>query len=182
MRLFVAITLPDRQRQDLMALTSGLPGVRWVQPENLHLTLRFIGDVDGPQAGDIDAALSGLQCDSFDLQIEGVGHFGEGRNLRALWAGVAPDPVLLRLQAKIEQALQRAGLPPEARKFKPHVTLARFKASPGAKLQDYLSAHAAFRCAPFRAERFTLYSSFLASSGAIHTAEAEYDLLRVTAA
>ena len=139
--------------------------------------MRFLGELDGGEAADVDAALGQIRMPGFSLELEGISHFGEGRKLRALWAGVRPNPALMRLQAKIEQAVIRAGLPPEKRKFKPHVTLARFKSNPGgAKLQAYLAQNALFRAEPFDVDHFTLYSSFLSSSGAIYRPEASYPL------
>ncbi len=176
MRLFIAIGLPEDLRARLAALGNGLPGARWVGEENLHLSLRFLGELDGGEAADVDASLTAVRLPAFELGLEGISHFGEGRNLRALWAGVRPSPALMRLQAKIEQAVIRAGQPPEKRKFKPHVTLARFKSNPGSKLRSYLAEHALFRSEPFRVECFTLYSSFLSASGAIYRAEADYPL------
>jgi 2'-5' RNA ligase len=177
MRLFIAITLPDSERGRLAALANGLPGARWISQDNLHMTLRFLGELDGGEASDVDAALAQISVPGFTLGLEGISHFGEGRKLRALWAGVRANPALMRLQAKIEQAVIRAGLPPEKRKFKPHVTLARFKSNPGgAKLQAYLTEHALFRGEPFEVDHFTLYSSFLSSSGAIYRPEATYPL------
>lgn len=178
MRLFIAIALPDELRARLAEMEEGLPAARWVPSENLHLTLRFIGEVDGSQARDIDAALTQVRAPRFPVALAGVDHFGSGNKARSLWVGVEPHPDLMRLQAKIEQALQRAGLPPEGRKFKPHVTLARFNGSPGGRLYTYLSRHALFRGPPFVAEEFVLYSSFLAQAGAIHSPEAAYPLER----
>lgn len=178
MRLFVAIDLPEDQRTRLANLANGLPGARWVKPENLHLTLRFLGELDGGQAADVDDTLSGLRMPGFDLHLEGVSHFGEGRKIRQLWVGVEANPALIRLHDKIEQAVIRVGLPPEPRKFKPHVTLARFKSNPGAKLGDYLAEYALFRTQPFPVESFILYSSFLSGNGAIYRPEAEYALER----
>ncbi len=178
MRLFIAIELPEPQRAALAALANGLPGAKWVGEENLHLTLRFLGELDGAQAADVDEALADLSTPSFELQLSGVSHFGEGRNLRALWAGVAPSDAIVGLHDKIEQAMIRAGLPPEKRKFKPHVTLARFKSKPGEKLHEYLAEHALFRTPPFEVKSFTLFSSFLSAGGAIHRPEAEYPLER----
>jgi 2'-5' RNA ligase len=179
MRLFVAIDLPDRQREQLAMLANGLPGARWVAEDNLHLTLRFLGELDGSEAADVDAALAGLRMPGFELRLEGVGHFGDGRKLRSIWAGVEASPALGRLRDKVEQAVIRAGLPPDKRKFKPHVTLARFKSNPGAKLQDFLAEYALFRAEPFQVESFTLYSSFLSANGAIYRPEAEYPLERI---
>lgn len=178
MRLFVAIAIPDDERARLARLQSGLPGARWVAPENLHLTLRFIGEVDGRQAGDIDAALSTVRVPAFPMTLAGIGHFGNGAKTRALWVGVEAGEPLTRLQAKIEQALQRAGLAPEGRKFKAHVTLARFGSSPGRRLCDYLSSCAMFRGAPFMVEEFALVSSVLGQGGSSYRAEASYPLTR----
>ncbi|MEX0758479.1 MAG: RNA 2',3'-cyclic phosphodiesterase [Tistlia sp.] len=114
--------------------------------------------------------------------MRGLGTFDEGRRLRSLWVGVEPSEPLQRLQAKVETAAQRAGLPAERRKFKPHVTLARFKDNPPEqKLQHYLAAHGLFRCGPFPVEDFVLYSSFLAHTGALYQAEAVYPLQRMPA-
>lgn len=179
MRLFVAIALPDEQRARLAKLASGLPRARWVAEENLHLTLRFLGELDGNEAGDVDAALAGIRMPRFELQLEGVSHFGEGRKLRSLWAGIQANSALVRLRDKVEQAVVRAGLAPEKRKFKPHVTLARFKSNPGVKLYDFLAEYALFRAEPFKVESFTLYSSFLSANGAIYRPEAEYRLERI---
>jgi RNA 2',3'-cyclic 3'-phosphodiesterase len=176
MRLFVALDLPDDLRRRLACLCAGLPGARWVAPENLHLTLRFIGEVDGGAAEDIDAALSGIRMPCFPLTLAGVGEFSDGRRLRSVWVGVEANEMLARLQAKVEQALQRAGLAPEQRKFKPHVTLARFKSHPGGKLQDYFTEGALFRSDPFEVTAVTLYSSHLSHDGAIYTPEAVYPL------
>ena len=176
MRLFVALSLPEPLRARLIKLQQGLPGARWVAPENLHLTLRFIGEVDGTQAHDLDAALTQVRAGRFAITLAGVDRFGQGRKLRALWVGVAPNPALERLYQKLEQALRAAGLAPEGRKFKPHVTLARFKGNPGRRLHDYLSDHALFRAEAFEARDFVLYSSFLSQAGAIHTPEAVYPL------
>ena len=177
MRLFIAITLPEDQRTRLAALANGLPGARWISQDNLHVTLRFLGELDGGEAADIDEALAQVRTPGFTLGLEGISHFGEGRKLRALWAGVGSNPALMRLQAKIEQAVVRAGQPPEKRKFKPHVTLARFKSNPGSdKLQAYLAGHALFRGEPFAVDGFTLFSSFLSSSGAIYRPEVSYPL------
>lgn len=177
MRLFVALSLPDDLRASLGGLACGLPGARWVAPENLHLTLRFIGEVDGNEAEDIDAALSGIRFSRFTLTLAGVGDFGDGRRLRSVWVGVDPNEQLERLQAKVEQAVQRAGQRPEKRKFKPHVTLARFKSHPGDRLQSYFAQQSLFRARPFEVTDFTLFSSFLSHEGAIYSPEAVYPLV-----
>ncbi len=177
MRLFVAIALPEDLRTRLTRLQQGVPAARWVDPDNLHLTLRFIGEADGGQARDLDAALTQVRATRFEVTLAGIGRFGQGRKARALWVGAAPAPELDRLQRRVEQAVRGAGFAPEGRKFKPHVTLARFKGDPGPRLHDYLAHHAAFRAESFEAREFVLYSSLLAQAGAIHTLEAAYPLL-----
>jgi len=176
MRLFVAVPLPEQLRSRLCGLCSGLPGARWVSPDNLHLTLRFIGEVEGHDAEDIDAALSGIHFPRFPLTLAGVGDFGDERRLRSVWVGVEANEMLERLQGKVEQAVHRAGQPPEKRKFKPHVTLARFKSHPGGRLEHYFAERSLFRCEPFQVTDFTLYSSYLSHEGAIYSPEAVYPL------
>lgn len=176
MRLFVAIPLPEDVQERLSLLCSGIAAARWVEPENMHLTLRFLGEVDGGQAADVDSALGGIKVPAFDLNLNGIGQFGDGRKVRTLWVGVEPHELLMRLQTKVENAVQRAGLPPEGRKYKPHITLARFKSNPGPKLGRYLCENSLFRLGPIPVNDFALYSSFLSPKGAIHRVETDYPL------
>ena len=177
MRLFIAIALPREVRDDLARLQRGLRSARWIAPENFHLTLAFLGELEGTEAADVDAALSSLRLPSFTLRLEGVGVFGEGRKLRALWAGVAQNEALCRLQAKVVRAVESAGQPPAARKFKPHVTLARFKGASDHDIGRYLEENGLFRTADFPVEEVLLFSSFRAGNGPIYRAEAHYPLL-----
>ena len=167
-RLFVAIPLPADLRRRLAGLCSGVREVRWVAEENLHLTLRFIGEVAEPQADDIAAALAGVRSGPFTLALAGVGHFESGRRVRVLWAGVEPAAPLLVLQERVESALRRAGLPPDSRRFTPHVSLARLKAAPAHRVGNWLQDNALFRAEPFTVDRFVLFESYLAHTGAIH--------------
>jgi 2'-5' RNA ligase len=176
MRLFVALALPENVRWQLRLLCGGLPGARWVQPENFHLTLRFIGEVDGAEFHDIDAALAGIRAPRFSLSLAGIGHFGSGNKLRSVWAGIDKQPALLHLRDKIESAVVRAGVEPNGQKFQPHVTLARGKGEPVTKLGEYLVQHNLFRSAPFEVTHFTLFSSFLNHNGAIYSVERSYEL------
>lgn len=175
-RLFVAIDLPAAVRERLASLCAGVPGARWVAAENMHLTLRFIGEVEYGQAEDIDAALMQVRADPFEIELDGVGVFGKPNVARTLWAGVRKSDALSRLRDKVEAAACRAGVPPEERKFSPHVTLARLRRAPAARLQRFIADNAAYLSGPIPVDRFVLYSSFLSASGAIHTAEAEYAL------
>ena len=176
MRLFIALALPDDLRDRLAGLQRGVKEARWVRPENLHLTLRFLGELDGHQAHDVDAALTSLGGEAFSMRLAGLDCFGEGRKLRALWVGVEdPEPVK-RLQAKAERAVQEAGILPNGRKFTPHVTLARFKNAPSPDLSSYLQSHNLFRSEPFAVTEFVLFSSFLSREGSIYRPEARYPL------
>jgi 2'-5' RNA ligase len=178
MRLFVAIDLPWPLKQRLAALGGrGLPGARWMPAENLHLTLRFIGEVPPHRAEEIDLALAALQSRRFDLVFAGIGTFARGGRETALWAGVARNEALERLQAKVEQALQRAGLPPERRRFSPHVTLARLDNPASARLAAFVQAHNLFRAEPMQVERFALFSSRTGNEASVYTVEVEYPLL-----
>lgn len=174
-RLFTAIELPESVRVRLTLLQGGVPGARWSPAENLHLTLRFIGEVDEAQANDIDDMLAAIRAPAFDLTLKGAGEFG-GRDPHALWIGVAPNEVLMRLAAKIESALQRMGLAAETRKYAPHVTLARLRDAPIAKVREFLSAHASFDSGPLAVRRFALYSSYPSSNGSLYRLERTYTL------
>lgn len=174
-RLFAAIEIPEQVRLRLALVQGGVPGARWLPIENLHLTLRFIGEVDEVVASDIDSVLSGLRARSFDLTLKGAGEFG-GREGRAVWIGVAPCEGLLHLAAKIESALQRMGLDAETRKYTPHVTLARLKDAPQSKVQALVAAHSLFDSGSFRVNSFGLFSSHQSSRGSLYRLETSYEL------
>lgn len=174
-RLFVALSLPDDVADSLTTLQTGVPGARWSTQEQLHLTLRFIGEVDGRDAAAIDDALSAIDAPRFELALKGVGEFG-GKNPHALWAGVRDPAPVKFLSRKVENALQRIGLPAEERKFVPHVTLARLRASSRGRVMDFLTDHALYASPPFEVGGFILYSSVLTSDGSIYTAERAYRL------
>ena len=175
MRLFVALALPDSVAEGLVLLQSGIPGARWSTREQLHLTLRFIGEVDGRDAAAIDDALSSIRAPRFTFELKGVGEFG-GKNPRALWAGVRDEVAVAHLQRKIESAVQRAGRPPEERKFSPHVSLARLRGAPRERVITFLSAHALYASGPFAVNAFLLYSSTLTPNGSLYRAERSYAL------
>ena len=176
MRLFIAIDLPWEIRERLARLATGLPGARWVSNENLHMTLRFIGEVQPNQAEDIDLALQALRGRSFPLTLKGIGTHTRGGRDVALWVGVERTPGLEHLQAKIETALQRAGLASERRRFNPHVTLARCEQVPPEKLAQWMQAHNLVHLPQVQISHFTLFSSRLGKEHSVYTAEAEYTL------
>ena len=177
MRLFVGLELPRELRQRVAMLANGgIPGARWVPPENYHMTLRFIGETPGHIAEDIDHALTGLSARSFAMTLTGIGTFGKGGRSQSLWVGVERNEPLERLQGKIENALQRCGLEPERRRFQPHLTLARLDNPVEAKLAAFVQANNLFRSEPMRVQHFTLFSSLLGKDQAVYHAEAEYEL------
>ena len=177
MRLFVGLDLPWALRTEISGLALGLAGVRWVPPENYHVTLRFIGEVGRYTAEEIDQALAALRGRSFPLSLSGVGTTQKAGRVTALWTGVDRNPALEHLRAKVETALQRAGLQPERRRFTPHVTLARL-GEPAAepKLAHWVQAHNLFRSSPVQMNHFTLFSSQLGHEPSVYPAEVEYEL------
>jgi 2'-5' RNA ligase len=162
-RLFVALSLPDAIADLLLDLEDGPDNLRWVHAEQLHLTLRFIGEVDGTTAEDIAAALSSVAFDAFPLRLNGTGCFAHRRH-GALWASVAPSESVAALAAKVERAVQSAGIAPETRTFHPHITLARWSGSQPL-LQLWLTRHAGLRSNDWRVRRFGLYESRLGKAG-----------------
>lgn len=177
LRLFVALDLPDVAKSTLMSLCHGVPGAKWRRADQLHLTLRFIGEVDGAMARDVVDALGRIEAPAFDLTMRGLGHFGDARRLRVLWAGVEAEPALKRLQGKVARALQEVGLEDEHRKFHPHITLARLQ---GARMDDitrFECLSGGYPATPIPVDRFILYSSYLSGEGAIYTPEAVYPLV-----
>jgi 2'-5' RNA ligase len=157
-RLFTALEIPRDAALSLSLLRGGLPGARWIDVENYHLTLRFFGDVEGHMADEIANALDRVRRPAFQLALSGVGQFG-GKKPHAIWAGAQPSAELNALHGEIERICQRLGLPADPRKFTPHVTLARLKNSSPAEVAHYLSARGNFAAAPFRVGRFVLMSS-----------------------
>ena len=175
-RLFIAVDLPETQRKNLEAMFFGIPGARWVASDQLHLTVRFIGEVDGALFLDIKNTLAEVSISPFDLQLKGVGHFPPRGAPRVIWVGLEKSEALQRLRKKIDTALFKFGVEPEGRKFSPHITLARLKNTPPQKVANFLSGNGLFSQEPFQVADFKLYSSTLTPKGAIHTVEREYSL------
>jgi 2'-5' RNA ligase len=171
MRLFVALDLPWPLRDRLAGLATGIMGARWVPRENMHLTLRFIGEVQNWRAEEIDLALHAIRGRGFPLVLSGVGLFEKGGRVTTLWAGIERSSALEHLQTKIETALE-----PERRRFVPHVTLARLDQPANEKITGFVQRNNLFRAEPFHVERFTLFSSQLGKESPVYTAENDYSL------
>lgn len=179
-RLFVAIRPPEPIRDLLIDAMDDSPDFRWQDDEQLHITLRFVGEVDRPLADDLAAALGTVRADRFDLRIKGVGRF-EQRSSGALWAGVELKEPIAALAAKVERICQQLGLEPERRAFHPHITLARWKGRRTREVQSFLERKRALSSDPFEVDRFTLFESRLSRHGAHYEAVAEYALVRCPA-
>lgn len=178
LRLFAALALPDHVAERLLALMKGVPGAKWRPRENLHLTLRFFGELAEPVAEDLDSAIEEATRTSapFDLQLKGVGTFG-GADPHALWVGAAENEALTRLAAACEKAARRVKLKPEPHKFTPHVTLAYLSVPALDRVQSFEQRLALFEAPPFRVESFGLYSSVTRKSApSLYRLEAEYPL------
>lgn len=177
-RLFAGLQLSADVCERLAQVRAPLPGARWVPPEYMHVTLRFIGEVDLATAEELDVQLSRVQAPAFDIRLAGLGTFGSRGRVRALWAGVEKTEPLAHLQTKIETVCVRAGLAPETRKFHPHVTLARCKDVHETRAAAFVGTHEGFELPALPVDSFTLFSSQMGRSGSVYAAEAVYPLAR----
>lgn len=181
MRAFLALDLPEALRREVTWLQAGLEAGRPVEEDNLHLTLCFLGDISEPQARDVAEALAGLDAPPVELALRGVDLPG-GRAPTLLWIGAEPSAALVALQAKCARLVRAAGVPLERRRFRPHVTLARFSRVPSPResraIGDFLALNGAARLTPARADTVTLYESHLRETGPLYLPLAEARLER----
>lgn len=174
-RLFVALRPPPPIRSALIDAMGGVPGARWQDDDQLHITLRFIGEVDRRQAEDIAVALGSVATPPFELALDGVGQFDRRGTIDTLWLGVRPHDQVSALHRKVDQAVQRVGLPPEGRAYIPHITVARFGRTCGA-IDGFVANAAAVMGMRFTAEHFMLFESTIGSDGARYDAIERYAL------
>jgi 2'-5' RNA ligase len=175
-RLFAAVALPDEIGRPLARRQQGLEGARWRPPDSLHITLRFFDEVREDVAADLDAELLAVAGAPFEIMLEGVGAFGEGAEVRAIWAGVAASEPLRRLAARCETAARKAGLKPDRRVYRPHVTLAYLRRPDPAEVAWWIQAHNLLKSPPFTIDRFGLYSSWPTGEGSRYRLERAYAL------
>ena len=177
-RLFVALSLPDAIKHALEPLASGLGDVRWMEPDQQHLTLSFLGEIDNGADQDVAEALALVPGLPFELRLKGIGHFPLRGEPRVLWVGVEKSQELQRLKRRVDRALKAVGLAPDPRKYAPHVTIARIRGplSP-TRVGTYLMRHSLFRSEPFMVSSFHLFSSWLRPEGAEYQIEASYELV-----
>lgn len=174
-RLFTALEIPARIADDLSSLRGGLQGARWIDAENYHITLRFIGDIDDAMAHDAALALAAIRRAPLSVQLDQLVSFG-GDKPRAVVVKARADSALMELQAEQERLIRRIGIPPEPRKFAPHVTLARLRGASCSSVAAYLGARGYFPPLRFEAARFVLYSSRDSVGGGPYLVEASYPL------
>lgn len=174
-RLFAGLEIPPEIGQALSSLRGGLPGARWIDPANYHVTLRFIGDIDDRLAHEISFVLAGVKRRPVEVAVSGLASFG-GRKPRAVIAAITPSQPLVELQSEIERLIQRVGVEPEGRKFTPHVTLARLRDATNRDVADYLAVRGYFPTRAFTAPRFVLFSSRASTGGGPYLVEDAYAL------
>ena len=178
-RLFIALAMPEEIAGELDRLCVGLPAIRWTEPEQFHLTLRFIGEVDHGTFLEIGAGLATVDHPPFDMRLKGLGQFPVRGAPQSLWTGVEDPQPLSSLRRRVERVLDDAGLGAERRKFAPHVTLGRFRTTPPeVRFGGWLAQRTLFRSSAFPVSGFTLYSSQLRPEGPLYRLEAEYDFVR----
>lgn len=173
-RLFIAIDLPERIRDDISDTYHAIPATRWVDEENIHLTLRFCGESSPHREQALIGALGKIPFSPFSLSCHGAGQFPSGTQAKILWVGTNTNQALFSLQNKIEQACRNAGYMPEGRNFSPHVTVARCKSAPADRTARFIVANSLFSTEPFEIRSFHLYSSHLGKSGARYHKEASF--------
>lgn len=176
-RLFIAIDLPVAVKQSLGGLCTELPGARWVPDDQLHLTLRFLGETDEARTAALACGLAALRPHPFPLHLKGLGFFPATGPPRILWVGLKKSAALLELHRQVEGVVRHLDLPEDRKKFSPHITLARLDPRAAPHLAAYLAAHPRFRQPPFRVTAFRLYASVLHPHGAVHTCLAEFPLV-----
>jgi RNA 2',3'-cyclic 3'-phosphodiesterase len=177
-RLFIALPVPDDATDALAALQNGVPDAHWAPPENFHVTLAFCGEVQGGVMRDLEEELSDIAGGRFAVSIAGVDQFSSGKQPRALVALVERSDRLEWLQQKVTTVVRNCGIAIDRRKFRPHVTLARFgsNAETGHHIAQFMASHGTFRLEPWIAEGFALYSSRNAGGGRAYVEEAGYAL------
>ncbi|WP_136515201.1 RNA 2',3'-cyclic phosphodiesterase [Geomonas edaphica] len=170
-RLFIAIELPDEIKETLSSFCCDLPGMRWVPTDQIHLTLRFLGDVQAKETARLKEALAAIAFAPFPLTVQGVGHFPPHGQPRVLWIGLEESRPLLELQQGIETAVAGVGIVPEERRFSPHITIARIKENASAAVKLFEAKHRPLSFPPFTVNDFVLFSSVLSPNGATHRRE-----------
>lgn len=180
MRLFVAIDLPEKINEKLadIGAQSGLSGIRWYPAEQLHLTLKFIGDQPVGRLDEFKQQLTDLPVDSFTMDVEGLGYFPPNRHPRVIWAGLRENDLLQNLQQNVENVLEEIGVKPERRAYTPHITLGKNKSVNKTRVEEFIGNHSDLLFEDVPVQKFTLYASELHPDGAVHIPQEEFELGR----
>lgn len=168
-RLFVAIRPPRPIREQLLGIMGGISGARWQTDDQLHITLRFIGEVNGRVADDLLSALGAVRHAAFEIALNGIGTFDRRGQPEIIWAGLTPQEELKALHKKVDHACVRAGLEPDRRAYHPHITLARLGRSGAGRVDGFVESAGGLRSEPFAATSFALFESALAPAGAVYS-------------
>lgn len=173
-RLFIALRPPEPVRDALLDAMGGIEGARWQDDEQLHCTLAFLGDVESASLEALTGALEGVESDPFAVEVSGIGHFERKSRPSAVWARMPLTEPLAQLQRRVVTACRRAGLAPEKRQYRPHITLARLPRSAG-PIADWLARHGPLRAGPWEVTGFTLFESTLSPAGAAYEPLIDYE-------
>ncbi|MBD3322726.1 MAG: RNA 2',3'-cyclic phosphodiesterase [Chitinivibrionales bacterium] len=177
-RLFIAIDFPEPVKEKIADIFYGVPHARWTSLDQIHLTIRFIGEVEEYFFEEIKSALYTVHSAKMSIALKGTGYFPLRKEPRVIWIGVEKNELLFQLSSRIERALVTAGCMPEKRKFHPHITIARIKEKvPSQKIMPFISNTALFSIPDIQIDHFSLYSSELTRNGAVHTREESYSLI-----
>ena len=168
MRLFIAIPLPKGIKQQLLDLQQPIDGMRWQPQEQMHLTLKFVGEVDKTTASELQEELDKIDHTEFSITIAGIGYFPEGKQPKVVWAGIKKNVVLEKLHQKVEDHCETIGIAPENRPYKPHVTIARIKSTSKRAVTSFINKHKKFTLSEIPVNEFVLYESKLHPDGASH--------------
>ncbi len=175
-RLFVAVEIPESIAEEVSYVYRGLPGANWTRPENLHITLKFLGDTDEKKVCKIQEVLSSIKHESFRIKLSGVGNFSKKGSGPIIWIHINPLERLRELHRKVENKLNSLEIPGEKRKYTPHLTIARMKRYHHGRMEDYMNSFSQFESSEFEVNAFHLFSSQLKPEGAIHTIENSFPL------
>ena len=174
-RLFTALELPERIADELARVQGPLPGAHWIDQDDYHITLRFVGDVGYADANEVHSILEQTRRPALTVTLGDIGVFGDDRP-RAIVAMVKPTAALLELQGEQERLMRRIGLAPEKRKYAPHVTLARLRGCSPATVAGFLGARGFLAARDFAVTEITLFSARDSIGGSPYVAEATYPL------
>lgn len=175
--LFVAVAVPAAIAERLAALGGGVPGARWIPAGSMHVTLRYLGELDDSLADEVSTALAGTNHTAFSLKASGVGYFARRNDPRLLYAGVHPHHDLMELNRRMERLLHRLRIPSDGRKYHPHITLARLKGASSERIGRFVEANSLFASPPFEVGSFALFESHRSVSGSVYTMLRDYALV-----